>query len=225
MSTIFESGYAFIPISSEIAELSEESLNLARTLFELPRHTKEKYSPTSSIGYASGWRPTPNGGPEFWHVDGSDPEQAWPKALDIELITLTKLMTAAGNLLVAQLDELLVVNGLNSKGAFIDAVGNMATRARLVHYFPDERIRFPAHFDSGLITVFAAESAKGLEYRSGELWTDVGLERHWLVGCASTLAEIANCPALEHRVNASSEHRFAVALFFHADHGVFKTRT
>jgi isopenicillin N synthase-like dioxygenase len=222
LNTFLESGYLLIPKSARGNSLSAASLDLAIKLFNLPETQKESCANVSNVPYANGWRVAENGA-EFWHLSSKRPIDNFPPALSKYLHTLDELMLEVAKCVIpsvlASLEAVPSIDGEKLKSA----LGHTATRARIIWYKPSQHNRFAAHFDSGLITVFSAQSSPSLEYIIDRRWINYLPDDYWLVGCAQGLSKAAGTPALEHRVVGDNLNRYACALFFHDQLGLMNT--
>jgi isopenicillin N synthase-like dioxygenase len=207
-----------VPKSADGDVLSEAALSVSKVLFSLPLEVKLQCQNMSDRPYESGWRATENGS-EFWHLSSEEAEKNFPSSCSISPSPIVRLMKEAARCVVPRLIQALCAeHGVDAHQLQL-ALGDRATRARLIRYGADSNVRFEPHLDSGLITIFAAQSVRSLAYWVDEGWCQEIPENCWLVGCGRTLSDHSGIPALKHKVLEGDSARLACALFFHDEIG------
>jgi len=225
-----ETGWTYFHCSDNLAHLVDKAIEIAKAIFALPEEQKLQCS-SPETNYQSGWRkpeqidrPT-----EVWHISHTDPPESWPVDFVPERTTILELLDQSIKSVGPHLDE-YAQNFGGVAGELYESLQRGISVIRLLYYSAsDNTIRFSAHTDFGLASLFVAETSPGLELktRQGE-WRLVNLERgKWILAAGEMLAarSAGVIPPALHRVISTPEERFAIAIFLHPDRNYSLAKT
>lgn len=203
----------------ELAELGRAALDVARRVFALPQERKAEFVDPTGSGDA-GWRSVadPVDRPdEVWQL-GGEPPDLWPAELAADRALLLRLRAGCTAVVAELLADTAPVLG-RSPEEFGEAVDEQRSVVRLLRYGQRAGgIGFSPHTDFGIATVFAAESVPSLELREGTGdWRKSGSAVAVAAGEMLAARAGGRIRAGVHRVCATAEQRWAVAVFVHPD--------
>jgi isopenicillin N synthase-like dioxygenase len=214
-------GWTTLVPSKPLAQLRAAALSAAKRVFALPAERKHSFA-RPELGGHVGWRGASSDErpEEVWQIPVSDGEQHWPEELQEERRVLNTLGLSCAQITKRVLTALTDLNeDVTVTQRLSTCVSDARTVVRILHYRPSSsNFAFAPHTDFGIATLFAGETAAGLELEEDKgTWIRPNSE---LVLAAGEILKVCTNRRIKpayHRVLPVAEERWAVAVFIHPE--------